>query len=226
MGSPTSIARFALMITSALFISTAGCSSTSLLKVPAAMLDSVRPQKSVGKILCLWEPAEGQGIDEKPSRGFAGQILFFAPGEASPIKTKGIVRIFEYADFDSDQEDPKPIHQFNFDSGAWAAHHTESTLGHSYNVFLPLVQKRKGHVVCALRVEYESESGQIVSSPYTSVTLASKTSHQSASALQRSIIRHPEAEKFAINKDGASAASGPQKQAKLESLTIQLPGKQ
>lgn len=194
------------------------------MNAPAAMINSVRRPDPVSKLLCLWEPAEGQGLDEKPSRGFAGQIMFFSPGKATPIKVKGTVRIFEYVNFDAEDEDPTPAHTFTFDSGAWEAHRAEGTLGHSYNVFLPYVRKDKKHSVCALRVEIETEDGQKVSSPYTEVTLASKTSSRPASAMKRDIVER--AQKSNTPKIQQATHSKAKEERKLESMTIQLPSNQ
>lgn len=205
-----------------------GCSSTSLLqtsanvmKAPAAMIESVRSPPPVSKMLCLWEPAEGQGLDEKPARGFAGQVMFFTHGKPTPIKVKGTVRIFEYIDYDSEAPDREPDHTFTFDSGAWSAHRAEGTLGHSYNVFLPYVKKDKGHAVCALRVEIETEDGHKVSSPYTEVTLASKTSNRPASAMKRDIVNRSQRSNADVLQASREIETKPER--KLESMTIQLP---
>lgn len=201
-----------------------GCSSTSLLQTstsmlnaPAAIIKRARTPAPVSKMLCLWEAAEGQGLDEKPARGFAGQIMFFTHGKASPIKVNGTVRIFEYVDFDDGDEDPTPAHVFTFDSGAWNAHRAEGTLGQSYNVFLPYVKKDKRHAVCALRVEIETEDGRKVSSPFTEVTLASKTSSRPAKAMQRDIVSRSE------KTNSKAQQPEPKEERKLESMTIQLP---
>lgn len=201
-----------------------GCSSINMTKpssLVSAPLKAVGLKKSprVAKILCLWEAAEGQGLDEKPSRGFAGQVMFFGYGEATPIKTDGIVRIYEYTDYDPDEAEPEPAHVFVFDNGGWNAHMAEGTLGRTYNVFLPYVEKKTNHVVCALRVEYESKDGRKTSSPFTQVTLAAKTSSKPAAALTRNIVKKKES--------GIRQVSGEQPQKvperKLESTTIKLP---
>jgi hypothetical protein len=201
-----------------------GCSSTTLLQTsssvlnaPAAMLQAARTPDRVSKLLCLWEAAEGQGLDEKPARGFAGQIMFFTHGKASPIKVNAVVRIFEYVNYDSDDENPIPTHMFTFDSGAWNAHRAEGTLGQSYNVFLPYVKKDKGHAVCALRVEIETEDGRKISSPFTEVTLASKTSNRAAKGIQRDVVRKAQHSSSQVEKAEPVVAR------KLESMTIQLP---
>ena len=208
----------------AFLITLTGCSSTSLLKpskLVSAPLEAVGLKKSplVAKILCLWEASEGQGLDEKPARGFAGQIIFFGYGEATPVKTDGIVRIYEYTDYDADDPDPEPAHVFVFDNGGWNAHRTEGTLGQTYNCFLPYVEKKTGHVVCALRVEYEAKDGRKVSSPFTEVTLAAKTSTKPPGALTRNIVKN---KRFGIQQvNGERPAEKTAR--KLESTTIKIP---
>lgn len=209
---------------------TCGCSSTGLLKnssylltAPVSAIAGKKKAKPVAKILCLWEAAEGQGLDEKPSRGFAGQVMFFGYGEASPIAAHGTVRIYEYVDFDANDEDPKPVHEFVFDDGGWNAHRVTGTLGQSYNVFLPVVQKKKEHVVCALRVEFESEDGRIISSPFTEVTLAAKTSNRPAAALQRNIVKDEKPKVRQASAVRRQELSKQEVRKKLESTTIKLP---
>lgn len=173
----------------------------------------------------MWEPAEGQGLDEKPSRGFAGQIIFFSHGDPEPIRVSGTVRIYEYTNYDENEEDPQPDHIFQFNDGGWNAHRAEGTLGQTYNVFLPYVKKDKGHAVCALRVEFESKDGRKVSSAFTQVTLASKTSAKPAAALRRNIIQNKtNRDTPGVVTDMRTESDG-QPHRKLESTTIKLPTK-
>ena len=151
--------------------------------------------------------------------------MFFSPGEPSPVKVNGIVRIYEYVDFDDSLSEHQPIHEFIFDDGGWNAHRTESTLGETYNVFLPYVLKDGRHNVCALRVEFESEDGRKVSSPYTEVTLASKTTRKATQALARDIVTNKETKR---GKDVSmvSASKKTEEAESLESMSIKLPARQ
>jgi len=211
--------------------SATGCSSflhtsTAIIKSPVAFVTSMGAEKRIVKILCLWEPAEGQGLDGKPSRGFAGQILMFAHGSPSPIPVHGKVHIYEYVNFHPDEVDPQPIHKFTFDDGGWNAHRTESTLGESYNVFLPYVVKHNGHATCALRVEYTSPEGRVISSPYTEVTLTAKTSNRPLSALRRNILSDSEPRSSVGDRASArrnSVAEVEDEVPKIDSTTIALP---
>lgn len=200
--------------------------SKSVLKSPMSFVSS-RSNKPVAKILCLWEGSEGQGLDEKPSRGFAGQIMFFTYGDPSPIKVDGTVRIYEYANFDPEEIDPTPVHEFVFDSGAWNAHRSEGTLGHSYNVFLPYVLKHKGSAACGLRVEFEDTNGRKTSAPFTEVVLGQKSSSRPASAMQRQIIQNERTESKTKTVSATTSKSEIETpvtaKEKLDTMTIALP---
>ena len=207
-------------------LTVSGCSSGSLLKTSSALLKAPvdfvsgkSRQKSVAKILCLWEAAEGQGLDEKPSRGFAGQIMFFEYGNPTPVEIACDIVIYQYKDYDPDAEEHTLLHTFRFDSGAWQAHRAKGTLGDSYNVFLPFAEKHKDRVTCALRVEATLEDGRKISSPYTEVNLAGKKV-SITDARRSSLIRNRQ-----VGSKAVITAPEPRQstQPSLDTLTIELP---
>ena len=209
-------------------IITVGCAETSLIKFPGKFLADTREkhqQHQVARILCLWEPAEGQGLDGRPSRGFAGQILFFGFGDAAPVPVHGTVRIYEYENFNPDEIDPTPAHVFVFDDSGWNAHRAESTVGQGYNVFLPRVKNHQGPAHCALKIEFTAENGRTISSPVTEITLDSRQRHGTAqSAVARNVIRKTAGPAPTETHTSTPAVSIPRVQREqLESLTIRLP---
>jgi hypothetical protein len=189
-----------------------------LLKAPGAALSRNKGTEKVARILCLWEPAQGQGLDEKPGRGFAGQILFFEHGQSSPSPVKGIVKVHEYDNYDPDRMDQIPVHTFTFDSGAWNAHMAEGTLGHSYNVFIPYVMKHNNQAHCALQVEFIPENGRPVLSPFTKISLQGRSGSRSSyeTAIQRDVVSR------SVERT-ADAADADRRPRSLESVTIELP---
>lgn len=205
-----------------------GCADTSFLKSPGQLLTERREkirQQPATRILCLWEAAEGQGLDGRPARGFAGQILFFGPREAAPVPVHGTVRIFEYEDFDPDELNPKPIHVFVFDDTGWNAHRSESTVGEAYNVFLPYVKRHNGLATCALKVEFESKNGRTISSPITEITLDPRQGRSGTqSAMARGTIRKETTAGSAKPLQSPAPLSAPGiERNQLDSLTIPLP---
>jgi len=214
-----------------------GCAETSFITSAGKFVPGLRDRikdPQAARILCLWEAAEGQGLEGQTTRGFAGQILFFGYGEPSPIKVHGEVRIYQYDNFDPEERSPKPIHVFVFDDGAWNVHEAETTVGHSYNVFLPYVNDHSGTAHCALKVEYIPKNGRPISSPVTEITLEGvHHTRRNQQALRRDVLsrfkgadenERPESAHAQLSKPShVTRARIDGKQ--LDSLTIQLPTK-
>ena len=203
----------------------AGCADTAFIQSAGQLLpgtDERTRRQSAVRVLCLWEAAQGQGLDGRPARGFAGQILFFRSSEAAPIPVHGTVRIYEYDNYHPDDMAPKPIHIFMFDDSAWNAHRTESTVGESYNVFLPYVKQHNDMAVCALKVEFLPDAGRPICSPVTEITLEPRR-HRSRtqSALTRNVTNKGPAP---LSEESGSAHNTPLPDDRpLETLTIRLP---
>ncbi|WP_299463174.1 hypothetical protein [uncultured Gimesia sp.] len=146
------------------------------------------PKKPAVEIVALWEPAEGKGVDGLPTRGFAGQILFFQHNNSSPVYAKGEVMVYLYDDQGDLKEQSKPLHQYKFDSGAWQVHAVESTLGPAYQVFIPYVRKGRDQAECALRVQLTQKDAPDIYSRMISVKLEGKTPQ----VTEESLTQQPE----------------------------------
>jgi hypothetical protein len=131
----------------------------------------------VVKIVCLWEPAEGRDPDGLPCRGFAGQIIFLSSRNALPVKVDGDIRIYLFDDVGTAEEQSKPFHQFDFDSGAWQGQLSKSAVGPSYSVFVPYVRRGQFNAKCTLRVRLHPKSGPLVFSDASTLSLRAETSN-------------------------------------------------
>ncbi|WP_166826091.1 hypothetical protein [Thalassoroseus pseudoceratinae] len=123
------------------------------------------------EVVSVWQPAEGTGINGLPSRGFAGQVMFFTRTMAEPVKVHGNIRIYLFDDTGTIEERKKPIHQFDFTPEAWNTHITDGTLGASYNVFVPYTKDNPYQTRCTLRVRIQQEGKPPVFSESVAVTL-------------------------------------------------------
>ena len=200
-----------------------GCSSSSslfrdpvrLVREPGTLFGRPRVEKHVVRIVALWEASHGKGVDEKPSRGFAGQILFFGPKSETGARVRGHVNIYQYDEFDNaSEEELTPLHTFSFHPDTWDLHHTEGTLGHSYSCFIPYMRKHKEQVNCGLKVEFVSEDGQSVSSEITEIRLPSRSATATAANITRGFVREAQ-----LGGKPATNTAPPS----LDSLTIPLP---
>lgn len=124
------------------------------------------------EVLCVWEPAEGRGVDNSPTRGFGGQILCFASGYKEPVKVHGDVRVYVFDDKGVNGDTSLPIHQFDFTADAWNTFLKPSSLGPSYQIFIPYTRKGLEAANCTLRVRLTPEGGLPVYSRMATVALA------------------------------------------------------
>jgi hypothetical protein len=129
------------------------------------------PQNPAVEILALWQPAEGAGPNGLPTRGLAGQIMFFTRGHETPVKVNGETRIYLFDDVGTEQAQSKPIHQFKFASDVWNMQLQDSLLGPSYQVFVPYVRRDPHRVNCTLSVKFTSANAPTIYSKMVTVTL-------------------------------------------------------
>ncbi len=117
------------------------------------------PEHPVERIICVWQPGEGRGLDNLPCRGFAGQIFFFTHSLPMPVVGNGMVQVFLFDDQGPPEEQVKPLHVFEFTREAWNQLLVETQLGPAYNVFIPYVRKGMHEAECALVVRLVPEDG-------------------------------------------------------------------
>ena len=217
-----------------------GCSSTgsffkspvSVFRDPGQMIGRSAYERDVVKVVALWEAAHGKGMDGKNCRGFAGQVLFFGPQVETGVRVHGTVRITLYDQYDPEaEEEPEPLHTFEFTPEAWDVHRGEGTLGHSYSVFIPYVNRHRNQVNCALRVDLVQADGRIISSRDTEILLPGRDTKNAAAARTRGFIqerRIPDVDVAGdavatAPEDGAQTPLPVSEKSSLKAVSIPLP---
>ncbi len=152
-----------------------GCSTLSM----TSTLMGRQPKENKGlpvvEVMAIWQPGEGKSTKGAPTRGFAGQIMFFAQGSKRPIKVDGDLKVYVFDDVGSVEEQSKPIHIYEFKGGALQGYYNEGKLGPSYQLFLPYTRPGMHEAKCTLRMKYNSElSGDVLSSESTIVLSGKK----------------------------------------------------
>lgn len=122
------------------------------------------------QVLCLWQPSTGRDPDGLPCRGFAGQIIFLSGVNTTPLAVDGDVRIYVFDDQGTLEERSVP-RLWDFDSGAWNMHLTNSSLGAAYSVFIPYTRPGSQQTSCTLRLRLTPKQGQPIFSETASVIL-------------------------------------------------------
>ena len=152
-----------------MMVSSIGCTTLNLSKIDLRSRKATVRHPAI-HIVCIWEPAEGRDPKGIPCQGFAGQILFLNSSQL-PVSVEGEVKVYEFDNHGTADEQAKPLHVFNFDSQSWNRHYVYGTLGPSYNVFVPYMRRGIGDATCALRVSLAPDKGPAIFSDMTSIEL-------------------------------------------------------
>ena len=174
-----------------LILTLPGCATTSLLSRFSGQPKFARAtaKNPAVRCLCLWEPAEGIGVDGKPARGVVGQILFFTRNSVSSVEVDGDVRIFEFDDQGSTDEQAEPLHLFDFSAGAWKTYLTSTQFGPAYQLFVPYSRKGRHQAELALRVRLTPPNGSPL---YSDIAKVSLPGYDRAKAKEGSDAYEPE----------------------------------
>ncbi len=157
-----------------LILTLSGCATTNLLSRFSGQprFSRATAKNPAVRCLCLWEPAEGIGVDGKPARGVVGQILFFTRNSVSSVEVDGDVRIFEFDDQGSTDEQAQPLHLFDFSADAWKTYLTSTQFGPAYQLFVPYSRKGRHQADLALRLRLTPANGPAVFSDLARVALS------------------------------------------------------
>lgn len=145
----------------------------------------------VADVVCLWEAAEGVGLDGLPTRGFAGQVLFFVKGHAEPVKVNGDVRIYVFDDQGTTEEQSRPLHEFNFPADAWNTYLAQTNLGKAYQIFIPYTRKGGMRANCAIRVRITPPDRKPVYSKLANVAVPGRMDPVKATATATAAVAVP-----------------------------------
>lgn len=189
----------------ALLLIAAGCSTTSVFE--RLRVGKASPENPAIEVVCLWQPAKGTGTNGLPTRGMAGQIMFFTRGSAAPVIAEGDVRIYEFDDQGTPEELGKPIHQFDFRAEDWRNFLHQGTLGPCYNIFVPYVRGGHKQVECTMQMRFSSKGAPTLYSDMTSVTLPGTIDQSDSKDALASSPRTVEPKTSAATVDGPSGLS-------------------
>ncbi len=200
----------------------AGCVSMESLKLGKDSVPVSGDKNPVVQILPIWQPGEGPGIDGKTTRGFLGQIYFFTANSAVASKVNGEVWFYLFDDQGTDEEQVKPLHQFQYKAEHWTLLGEQGKLGQVYSVFIPYTRPGFHKAQCGLRVKYIPQRGLPVHSEMAYMGLPGRKTKAEAAA-GRGGLRGPAVD--AVDSDGEFDDSTEDSSAEFDGACVRPFGK-
>ena len=139
-----------------------GCATMKLPLFKTEEYAKATAKNPVAQVVCIWQPAEGRGLDELPARGFAGQIVFLTANSPTPVEVEGNVTIYLFDDHGTPEERSRPLHVFRFVDGSWRTHLKPTAWGPTYQLFIPYIRKGSHRAACSLAVQVDPPKGRRV----------------------------------------------------------------
>lgn len=175
MPRATYFATTVLML-SMMLVHVSGCAT---MKLPSFMTEKhikADAKNPAAKVICIWQPAEGRGLDELPSRGFAGQIVFLTAKSPTPVEVEGDVTVYLFDDHGPPDQRALPLHVFRFVDGSWQTHLIPTAWGPTYQLFIPYVRKGSHRASCSVAVQIDTPDGRRVTSDMANIALTGSES--------------------------------------------------
>lgn len=218
--------RTLLGLSLAAVVWTSGCASMSLpFGGPKSDIVHATAANPIMETMTLWEAGEGRGIDNLPTRGFAGQVLFFTYKDPSPAMVTGNVTVYVFDNLGSDEDQSRPLWQHTFTPEQWNALSVQTNLGTAYQLFVPYTRKGQHEAHCSVRIKFEpADGGPPVYSKMTNVKLDGNGKGKAKGS-----IRHERIEPKRFDTTEATAMTGGEQpkstQPPLRSSSVALPGR-
>jgi hypothetical protein len=121
-----------------------GCAGFDLSKPLAWREEEKEVFEEPRSIVAIWNENALHHADGRPAtRGFGGRLLFYGQNPETPIKTEGKLIVYAYDETQSAlRGEPvsatgKPTRKYEFAPDKFTQHYGESTVGHSYNFWIP-----------------------------------------------------------------------------------------
>lgn len=111
-----------------------GCSH---LEVRDRWFDSDRVAEVPSEILPIWTDTVLHQPGKPGVRGFGGRVYFYEEGKPNPVKVDGQLVVYAFDGSETGLKANAPLRKFVITADELISHHSDSSLGNSYSVWLP-----------------------------------------------------------------------------------------
>jgi len=141
-----------------------GCATGKLLKFSKDEDPLASAADPVNKVIAIWDPGTGPGLDRRTTRGFIGQILFSSVKQKGNVRVRGALRVYVFDDQGTRDQQVKPLHEFFLPTETLDAYYHHSEFGATYSIFVPYTRKGNHRAECTLRLQFipaDEKSGKL-----------------------------------------------------------------
>lgn len=167
--APAKRAHLSLWLLS-LLLALTGCAKLDLGE-PFTLWKSEPQPQTPDSLAAVWTETTLHQPGKPVVRGFGGRILFHGSDRQQAVPVEGRVVVYAYDNDRPNPADPAPDKKYVFPADNLTAHRSESSLGPSYNFWLPWDQAGGPQRRISLLTRFEDQSGKIVMSQMAHVTL-------------------------------------------------------
>lgn len=119
-------------------------------------------QQLPDRILTIWSDTVLHQPGEPGIRGFGGRIYFYHDDKDDPIEVDGGLMVYAFDAEDFDPSNPAPLKRFVFTPDQFESHHSKTSMGHSYSVWLPWDKVGGPNRSISLVTRFEGRHGGVV----------------------------------------------------------------
>jgi hypothetical protein len=184
------------------------------------------------KVVTVWSDAVLQNSGGPATRGFGGRLVFFRPGEETPVRVDGTLVVYAFDEGNRNSDRAKPDRKYVFTPEQFATHYSKNQLGHSYSVWLPWDEAGGPKREVSLVARFTPVDGPTIVGEHTKLILRGKSKRPAGDRVHsREITRRKLPDKSAVtpvahhapvadNDDGESPEATPRRRMVTTTIPI------
>lgn len=179
------------------------------------------------RILSVWADTILHQPGRPGVRGFGGRLYFYREGVAEPVKVAGSIRVYVFNGESTDPQRAAPLKVFAIRLEDLGKHHSKTSLGHSYNIWVPWDVVGGPNRVLSLIVRFDGiNGGTVMGEPSTELLPGVSAAPPESHVQQVSHVELVEANPVQDRLTSLTIDLPPSFQRRLQQVPFQSPGVQ
>ena len=192
------------------------CCGCSALRVQDRWFDSDRVCEVPSEVLPIWTDTVLHHPGQPAVRGFGGRLYFYQQGKPDPVQVDGQLAVYVFEAGAGQSDNVAPLKKFVFTPQQLLNHHSKTSLGNSYSVWIPWDQVGGPTETLSLVARFDGRRGGTVLSKPSKKLLPGLDNQRSqeASTAEVRLASHEAKDDEVPNSEAAGT---------LETISIDLP---